>query len=102
MGVKKRGLLQIIADILQSLKSNPLRKTHITFKCNLDSRTISKYLEIMESNGLLHKHEDNTAYFQITPKGFSYLQRYRSFINLLDDEESKQYLETNSLLVTNS
>jgi predicted transcriptional regulator len=33
--IKKRSFLQIVAEILTSLLANPIKKTHISFKCNL-------------------------------------------------------------------
>ncbi|MCH8956243.1 hypothetical protein IIA28_13140, partial [candidate division KSB1 bacterium] len=53
MSLWKRGFLEIIAEILDSLMSSPLKKTHVTFKCNLDSRAVTKYLSIMMSIGIV-------------------------------------------------
>ncbi len=89
MEIKKRSLLQIVAEILQSLMSSPIRKTHVSFKCNLDSRTVSKYIIMMEQNGLIEKLPRNEWYFKITPKGVNYLDQFQSFISLLDNDEIK-------------
>jgi predicted transcriptional regulator len=86
MEKSKRGSLQIIGSILQSVMANPLRKTHITFKCNLDSRTITKYLKLMRDTGLITTNTENEQFFQITPKGIIYLKHYQSFIELLGDQ----------------
>lgn len=92
--IKKRGFLQIVAEILESLMSNPIRKTHISFKCNLDSRTISKYITMMETTYLIEKSPENDAYFRITQNGVNYLDKFKSFIQLLDNDKIKlaQYL----------
>jgi predicted transcriptional regulator len=87
--IKKRSLLQIVAEILESLTGTPIRKTHISFKCNLDSRTISKYIEMMEFTYLIEKSPKNDSYYQITQKGIDYLNQFRSFIELLDDDKVK-------------
>jgi len=87
--IKKRGFLQIVAEILQSLMSNPIRKTHISFKCNLDSRTISKYITMMETIYLIEKSPENNAYYRITQNGVNYLDKFRSFIKLLDNDKVK-------------
>ena len=92
--IKKRGLLQIVAEILESLMSNPIRKTHISFKCNLDSRTISKYIAMMETTYLIEKSPENIAYYRITQNGVNYLNQFQSFIKLFDNDKIKlmQYL----------
>ena len=92
--LKKRSLLQIVAEILASLMSNPIRKTHISFKCNLDSRTISKYITMMEAIYLIEKSPENHAYYRITQNGINYLDKFQSFIKLLDNDKVKlmQYL----------
>ena len=92
----KRGVLQIIGSILQSVMANPLRKTHITFKCNLDSRTITKYLKLMKETGLITKNNENEQFFQITPKGIIYLKHYQSFIELLGGQKS-QFMSENEI-----
>jgi len=92
--IKKRGFLQIVAEILESLMSNPIRKTHISFKCNLDSRTISKYIAMMETTYLIEKSPENDAYYRITQNGVNYLDQFQSFIKLFDNDKIKlmQYL----------
>jgi len=92
--IKKRSFLQIVAEILTSLMSNPIKKTHISFKCNLDSRTISKYLKMMETTYLIEKSPDDVSYYRITQKGVDYLEQFQSFIKLLDSDKIKlmQYL----------
>ena len=92
--IKKRSFLQIVAEILESLMSNPIRKTHISFKCNLDSRTISKYLKMMETTYLVEKTPENKSYYRITQNGINYLDQFHSFIKLLDNDKVKlmQYM----------
>ena len=74
----KRGPLEIIAQILDSLLENPLKKTHITFRCNLDSRAVTKYLKIMSESGLIEKAPKDPSYHKITQQGIE-----------LNDEGSK-------------
>jgi predicted transcriptional regulator len=85
--IKKRGFLQIVAEILESLMSSPIIKTHISFKCNLDSRTISKYITMMELAHLIEKSPENGSYYRITQNGVNYLKQFHSFIKLLDDDK---------------
>jgi len=85
----KRGFLEIIAEILDSLMSNPLKKTHITFKCNLDSRAVTKYLSIMLYVGLVARSEKDPSYFVITQKGIKYRNQFQSFVTLMEQDMQK-------------
>jgi len=98
----KRGFLEIIAEILDSLMSNPLKKTHITFKCNLDSRAVTKYLTIMQNVGLVGKSNENSSLYVITQKGIKYRNQFNSFMSMMEEDvqdisingsNSKQLLE---------
>jgi len=106
----KRGFLEIIAEILDSLMSNPLRKTHITFKCNLDSRAVTKYLLIMQNVDLVGKSNENPSLFVITQKGIKYRNQFNSFMSMMEQDvqkispqgyNSKQLLENLNFNVRN-
>jgi len=90
----KRGFLEIIAEILDSLMSNPLKKTHITFKCNLDSRAVTKYLSIMIYVGLVGRSEEDPTFFVITQKGIKYRNQFQSFVSLMENDMKKITLQT--------
>ncbi len=69
--------------------SNPLKKTHITFKCNLDSRAVTKYLSIMLYVGLVARSENDPSYFVITQKGIKYRNQFQSFVTLMEQDMQK-------------
>jgi len=89
----KRGFLEIIAEILDSLMSNPLKKTHITFKCNLDSRAVTKYLSIMQNVGLVGKSNENPSLYVITQKGIKYRNQFNSFMSMMEQDVQKISLQ---------
>jgi len=89
----KRGFLEIIAEILDSLMSNPLKKTHITFKCNLDSRAVTKYLSIMLFVGLVERSQTDPSFFVITQKGIKYRNQFQSFVSLMENDMQKITLQ---------
>lgn len=66
--------------------SNPLKKTHITFKCNLDSRAVTKYLSIMLYVGLVARSENDPSFFVITQKGIKYRNQFQSFVTLMEKD----------------
>ena len=91
----KRGFLEIIAEILESLMANPLKKTHITFKCNLDSRAVSKYLSLMMDVGLVERSSKDSSFFVVTEKGVKYRNQYNSFVNLMEEDLQKISVKSN-------
>jgi predicted transcriptional regulator len=82
----KRGFLEIIAEILDSLAGSPLRKTHITYKCNLDSRAVTKYLSIMLYVGLVEVSKKDSSFYTITEKGIKYRNQFNSFASLMEKD----------------
>lgn len=85
----KRGFLEIIAEILDSLMASSLKKTHVTFKCNLDSRAVTKYLSIMIDVGLVEKSTSDHSLFVITQKGVKYRNHFNSFMVMMEEDLSK-------------
>lgn len=100
MSAWKRGFLEIVSEILDSLIEEPLIKTHITFRCNLDSRAVTKYILLMENIGLIEKSKSSRSRFSITQKGILYRERFNTFVDMiqpenndiLQDTEKKQLL----------
>jgi predicted transcriptional regulator len=89
MSYYKRGFLEISTEILNSLSSGELIKTHITFKCKLDSRAVSKYLKILLNNGFIKKSEGEPAFFIITKKGKEFLVQYNKLMDLIEIGETE-------------
>lgn len=89
MSLWKRGFLEIIAEILDSLMSSPLKKTHVTFKCNLDSRAVTKYLSIMMSIGIVEISKRDSSFYIITQKGINYRNQFNSFVSIMEKDLEK-------------
>ena len=85
----KRGFLEIIAEILESLMANPLKKTHITFRCNLDSRAVTKYLSVMTYVGLVERSNKDLSFIVITQKGIKYRNQFHSFVSMMERDLEK-------------
>ena len=73
--------------------SNPLKKTHITFKCNLDSRAVTKYLTLMQQVGLVEKSNIDISYYTITQKGIKYRTHFKSFMSMMEDDLEQLQLD---------
>ena len=92
----KRGFLEIIAEILESLMANPLKKTHITFRCNLDSRAVTKYLSVMMYVGLVEISKKDPTLYVITQKGITYRNQFHSFIAIMEKDLESFHMKNNA------
>ena len=100
MSAWKRGFLEIVSEILDSLIEEPLIKTHITFRCSLDSRAVTKYVLMMENVGLIEKSKTKQSRFAITQKGVLYRERFNTFVDMIQPKinDTLQDTEKNQLL----
>lgn len=97
----KRGFLEIIAEILDSLMSSPLKKTHVTFRCNLDSRAVTKYLGIMMRVELVEISKKDPSFYVITQKGVAYRHQFNSFVSMMEkDLEKLNHNESHEILAS--
>ena len=88
MSLWKRGFLEIVSEILDSLKATSLNKSGIVAKCNLDSRACTKYLSVMESLDLITKSKNSSA-FSITKKGTDFFTQYDKLVGIIERDLEK-------------
>ncbi len=81
----KRGSIEIVGEILKSLNENSIKKSHIANKCNLDARTVNKYLDIIISLDFVKKSKD-MHHFSITQKGINFLEKYDNLIKYFEKD----------------
>jgi len=79
----KRGAYDIFAQILSSIQDKPLKKSHISFKSELDSRTVTRYLLFMQHSNLIKKTIIDSTYYSITEKGYMYLEKYQALLRFI-------------------
>ncbi|MBR9678659.1 MAG: hypothetical protein GON13_00130 [Nanoarchaeota archaeon] len=78
---KKRNSLEIIHDILLTLKRNPtIKKTHLMYKTNLTYVRLNKYLDDLVGKELVAGDEQTV----ITPKGEQFLKEVRKMREFMD------------------
>jgi len=82
----KRGFLEITGEILEKLADGPMKKSHMSFRARLDSRAVTKYLEMMIRINLVKKSAEDSSYFIITQKGIEYLKRFQKLSKILKKE----------------
>ncbi len=87
MGWGNRGWLEIIYFILVVCKKGSL-KTHIMYKCNLNSKQVDQYLQFLAARKLLEKeHEfpDSKRYlYKTTEIGRRYIDAYNQLAEIFD------------------
>ena len=59
MEVKRRGRLEIIADILRSIQSKggSIKPTHLLYKSNLSHAKLKEYLDTLLERGMIEESE---------------------------------------------
>jgi predicted transcriptional regulator len=98
VGRGNRGYLEIIHTILSVCTEGAL-KTHVMFKCNLNSSQVQQYLEYLVDRGLLEKerkaYSSKTSY-RTSERGRRYMRAYNEVVEMLKDRKDVSY--TSSLL----
>lgn len=81
-----RGRFDIMANIL-SISTNGAKKTQLMYKCNMSFRQLEVYLTLLIEKNLLNKRVHNGSkdiiVYEITNKGYSFLQVYDNLRALL-------------------
>jgi predicted transcriptional regulator len=78
---KKRNRLEIIYDILMTLKRNPsIKKTHLMYKTNLTYVRLNNYLEELRSKEFITEDEETT----LTEKGEHLIREVRKMREFMD------------------
>ena len=82
--VGKRGALEIFSSIPSSLADAELKKTHITYKSNLDSRLACKYINTLMELNLVSKSKKDQSFYTITSKGRDFLKQYDGLMRMIE------------------
>jgi predicted transcriptional regulator len=83
---ENRGLLDIIDSILLTCEDGAL-KTHVMYRCNLNSKQIKTYLGFLLARGLVEKRQDDQQSSRLsyvtTTRGKKYVAAYRTLLRIL-------------------
>ena len=85
---KKRERLEVIRDILDSIRSTrQIKPTRLLYASNLSPQMFKEYINELISKGFIKfeidKKEKKT--FSLTPKGQEFLQEYKVIENLIEN-----------------
>ena len=79
MIVKRRGKLEIIADILRSIqdKESRIKPTHLLYKSNLSHTKLKEYADILLKKGMIEEQSINgKKMFLMKDQGYKFLLEF--------------------------
>lgn len=79
MIVKRRGKLEIIADILKSIqdKEGKIKPTHLLYKSNLSHAKLKEYVDILLKKGMIEEQSvKNKKMFLMKDRGYKFLLEF--------------------------
>jgi predicted transcriptional regulator len=84
-GWSNRGWLEIIEFILLMCE-NGARKTHVMYRCNLNSKQINQYLEFLLDSGMLEMIQERPSskryIYKTTDLGKKFIANYKQLASL--------------------
>jgi predicted transcriptional regulator len=85
---KKRERLEVIRDILKSIKeSRNIKPTRLLYSSNLSPQMFKDYVnELIEKKFIvLEADKKEKKFFSLTKKGFDFLDQYRAIENFVEN-----------------
>jgi predicted transcriptional regulator len=82
---ENRGTLEIMSSIAATCENGAL-KTHVMYRCNLNSSQIQTYMTYLLKSGLIEKKRDEHAsryIYRTTEQGKRFLLEYRKLSDIL-------------------
>jgi predicted transcriptional regulator len=84
-GWSNRGWLEIIEFILVMCE-NGARKTHVMYRCKLNSKQINEYLDFLLDSGMLEKTQERPnskrSIYKTSELGKKFITRYKQLAEL--------------------
>ncbi len=85
---RRRERLDIVYEILTILAENSMYKTTLAHKTRLDSRTMKKYVDLLQRTNLVaveeNRSDEGRYMLRLTEKGREFLNMYDELTRLLD------------------
>ena len=84
----KRGRLEILRDTLRIIKENKnrVRPTVLLRKSKMSSSRFKEYCnELIEEGFVNEVHEKDERFFEITEKGYRFLERYKAIVDFIEE-----------------
>ena len=81
-GMKRRGLIDIYADILNAIDDGACR-TRIVYKANLNFSRCKQYIRDLAKGGLIKVQTNSPSTWAVTDRGHELLKRHRELKGFL-------------------
>ncbi len=85
-----RGYMEIVYSVL-SVCLNGALKTHVMFRCNLNSKQLHFYIESLLAKGLLENDRSPPSAkveYRTTRLGRKYLETYSALVQMLNEDHT--------------
>jgi len=84
---KKRERLEIIKDVLSSVKNkHKIKPTQLLYSSNLSPQMFKRYIkELLEKDLIKLSCIEGKKYYLLTPKGFEFLKEYKTIVNFIEN-----------------
>ena len=79
MTAKRRGKLEVIADILKSIqdKEGTIKPTHLLYRSNLSHAKLKEYINILQEKGMIEeKTVKSKKMFFMKEQGYKFLSEF--------------------------
>jgi predicted transcriptional regulator len=79
IGWGSRGWIEIIENILETCENAHL-KTHIMYRCNLNSKQVEQYIQLLQKHNLIESIQKSSSkryIFKTTDIGRKYVEAYK-------------------------
>lgn len=85
----KRVKLEIIRDILKIIKdnNNSIKKTPLLRQSNISSSGFKNYFNDLLKRNFIKEINSKDKFISLTEKGFTFLEKYKTIINFIDEFE---------------
>jgi len=83
----KRSKIEIIKDILETIKNNhnSIKITPLIRKSNLSTSRFNRYYDELVTKGLVMEKNHSGKCISVTEKGFKYLEKYSAIIGFIEE-----------------
>lgn len=79
IGWGSRGWIEIVENILETCENARL-KTHIMYRCNLNSKQVEQYIQLLQRHNLIESIQKSSSkryIFKTTNIGRKYVEAYK-------------------------
>jgi predicted transcriptional regulator len=85
----RRTELQIVAELLRIASEDGATKTALVYRANLNFKVVQRYLDNLESRGMIKRHEEGLGtFYASTPKGREALSSINKALDCISERGS--------------